>query len=158
MEIRQATPSDHKNMLALFVKTVRLVNAKDYSPRQIDKWASTANDLSVLEKLSKDHEFYVCEDENEDELMGFCSINSKGFIHSFFVSSDFQRKGVGTTMISFIIKYGLLHKIGELEAEVSVTAKPFFEKFRFIVETPQIISIGEVPFRNFRMKYALERS
>ncbi len=154
MEIRQATPSDHKNMLALFVKTVRLVNTKDYSPRQIEKWASTANDLSVLKKLSKDHDFYVC--ENEDELMGFCSINDNGFIHSFFVSSSFQRKGVGSSMMKFIVESALFSKIENLEAEVSITAKPFFEKYGFVVVTPQIVSINDVPFRNFKMKYSIK--
>lgn len=154
MKIRKADSSDHYHMLALFVETVRSVNTKDYSPRQIDKWAATANDSSVLKKLSIAHNFYVC--EKDGELTGFCSINAKGFIHSFFVSTAYQRKGVGAYMMQFIIEYALRHNIKTLEAEVSVTAKSFFEKYGFSVVTPQIVSIDEVPFRNFRMKNNLD--
>ena len=40
MEIRSYAPSDIREMAALFYDTVHTVNARDYTPAQLDAWAT----------------------------------------------------------------------------------------------------------------------
>lgn len=45
MFIREYRPSDCRELAELFYHTVHTVNAKDYSPEQLDAWAAGQVDL-----------------------------------------------------------------------------------------------------------------
>jgi len=150
MQIRKAIHTDLPKLKTLFIKTLENVNVKDYSPTQIKKWIKIGQSNKRWEDISKQHEFFICE-SNTDELLGFTSINDKGFIHSFFVSAKYQNEGVGSFLMHYLYKKANEKNLSTLEAEVSITAKSFFEKFSFKVIKPQIVFIDDTAFRNFKM-------
>ena len=54
MEIRSYAPSDIREMAALFYDTVHTVNARDYTPAQLDAWATGEVDLAAWDRSFQD--------------------------------------------------------------------------------------------------------
>ena len=48
MILRRYTPADCEQILKLFYETVHTVNARDYSPAQLDVWATGKEDAAKL--------------------------------------------------------------------------------------------------------------
>lgn len=61
MQIRPYRPSDCGAMAALFYDTVHSVNAADYSPQQLDAWASGQVDLEAWDRSFREHCTLVAE-------------------------------------------------------------------------------------------------
>jgi len=61
MQIRTYRPSDCGAMAELFYDTVHSVNAADYSPQQLDAWASGQVDLEAWDRSFREHCTLVAE-------------------------------------------------------------------------------------------------
>jgi len=61
MQIRPYRPSDCGAMAELFYDTVHSVNAADYSPQQLDAWASGQVDLEAWDRSFREHCTLVAE-------------------------------------------------------------------------------------------------
>ena len=67
--------------------------------------------------------------ENEEGvIVGFGSVNDDGYMHTLFVHKDFQHQGVATSLYKHLEAYARERGAKRLTSEVSITAKPFFEK------------------------------
>ena len=85
------------------------------------------------------------------EIIGYADLQSNGYIDHFFVSPAVARQGTGSMLMKKIHETALAQGIESLSAEVSVTARPFFEKWGFAVDAAQTVSIGGQTLNNFRM-------
>lgn len=61
MQIRPYRPSDCGATAELFYDTVHSVNAADYSPQQLDAWASGQVDLEAWDRSFREHCTLVAE-------------------------------------------------------------------------------------------------
>lgn len=68
-----------------------------------------------------------------------------------FVHKDFQRKGIATMLLSEIERHAATMGIIRITSEVSLTARPFFEKRGYIVEAEQKRKANQLFLTNFRM-------
>ena len=59
--IREATLADIPEITALYRDTVRAINSRDYSEKQIEAWSSGADDTEVWEARIEDLYFIVAE-------------------------------------------------------------------------------------------------
>lgn len=93
LSIREYAPGDLEEILGLFYGTVHSVNAKDYSPEELDAWAGGNEDsekwnMSLLSHLSLVAEF-------EGNIVGFGDIAPDGYLDRLYVRGDFQSRGGG---------------------------------------------------------------
>jgi putative acetyltransferase len=147
--IRPFRPEDAPLVLDLFRDTVRRVNAKDYGPEQIRAWASDEIDPEAWA-----HRFsgrFVRVAEVSGTVAGFAELEPDGHIDRFYVSADRQGMGIGSSLMAEIEQETRRLGIGELFAEVSISARPFFERQGFEVRSPQLVTLRGVEFLNFRM-------
>ena len=56
-----------------------------------------------------------------------------GLIDHFFCHHEYQGKGVGRHLMEHVLRVGKLQGITRFYSEVSITARPFYEKFGFKV-------------------------
>ena len=63
MEIRKYKSEDCAAMADLFYETVHTVNARDYTPAQLDAWACGDVDLDVWDRSFREHITVVAEEE-----------------------------------------------------------------------------------------------
>ncbi|WP_349945985.1 GNAT family N-acetyltransferase, partial [Bacteroides cellulosilyticus] len=148
--IRAALQSDAVELKNLFQNTVLAINRRDYSQAEVEDWASCGDDLSNIENMIKTHYFIVAVNQ-QSEIVGFSSITSQGYLHSMFVHKDFQGEGIATMLLNEIEQYAITNGIMRITSEVSLTARPFFEKKGYIVEEEQKRKANQLSLTNFWM-------
>lgn len=148
--IRAALRSDAVELKNLFQNTVLAINRRDYSQAEVEDWASCGDNLSNIEDMIKTHYFIVAVNQ-QSEIVGFSSITSQGYLHSMFVHKDFQGEGIATMLLNEIEQYAITNGIIRITSEVSLTARPFFEKRGYIVEEEQKRKANQLSLTNFWM-------
>ena len=148
--IRAALQSDAVELKKLFQNTVLAINRRDYSQAEVEDWASCGDDLSNIEDMIKTHYFIVAVNQ-QSEIVGFSSITPQGYLHSMFVHKDFQGEGIATMLLNEIEQYAITNGIMRITSEVSLTARPFFEKRGYIVEEEQKRKANQLSLTNFWM-------
>ena len=148
--IRAALQSDAVELKKLFQNTVLAINRRDYSQAEVEDWASCGDDLSNIENMIKTHYFIVAVNQ-QSEIVGFSSITPQGYLHSMFVHKDFQGEGIATMLLNEIEQYAITNGIMRITSEVSLTARPFFEKKGYIVEEEQKRKANQLSLTNFWM-------
>ena len=133
--------SDAVELKNLFQNTVLAINRRDYSQAEVEDWASCGDNLSNIEDMIKTHYFIVAVNQ-QSEIVGFSSITPQGYLHSMFVHKNFQGEGIATMLLNEIIR---------ITSEVSLTARPFFEKKGYIVEEEQKRKANQLSLTNFWM-------
>ena len=145
--IRAALQSDAVELKKLFQNTVLAINRRDYSQAEVEDWASCGDDLSNIEDMIKTHYFIVAINQ-QSEIVGFSSITPQGYLHSMFVHKDFQGEGIATMLLNEIEQYAITNGIIRITSEVSLTARPFFEKKGYIVEEEQKRKANQLSLTN----------
>ena len=148
--IREAQQTDTIALKELFQNTVLAVNSKDYSQAEVEDWASCGDDLSNIEEMIKTHYFIVAVNQ-QSQIVGFSSITPQGYLHSMFVHKDFQGEGIATMLLEEIERYAITAGITRITSEVSLTARPFFEKKGYIVKEEQKRKANQLSLTNFWM-------
>ncbi|CAN5575441.1 GNAT family N-acetyltransferase [soil metagenome] len=127
VNLRKAEPDDAASISILFSSTIRAINSKDYDPHQIKVWSEVPDSGRWVKKISE--QYFVLAEENV--LLGFASLADDGLVDFFFVHKDYQGRKIGTTLMNEIEKIAKQKNINRLYAEVSITARPFFESRGF---------------------------
>ena len=155
--IREAQQSDAVVLKELFQNTVLVINRRDYSQSEVEDWASCGDNLSEIEDMIKTHYFIVAVNQRS-QIVGFSSITPQGYLHSMFVHKDFQGKGIATILLEEIERYAITAGIMRITSEVSLTARPFFEKRGYIVEEEQKRKANQLSLTNFWMAKGILKS
>lgn len=151
---RKATLADIPELREMCQATLRAVNIADYTPEEIEDWASCSDDTSHLTDLITNLYFLVALNE-ADEIIGCTSIRKNGYLHSMFVHKDYQRRGVASFLLSKAEKYATENQIETITSEVSITAKPFFERKGYSVVEEQKRKANRLFLTNYWMKKEL---
>lgn len=141
--IRTARQSDTAELSDLFQNTVLTIT-------EVEDWASCGNDLSRIEEMIRTHYFIVAVNR-QSQIVGFSSITKQGYLHSMFVHKDFQGRGIASMLLDEIEQYANMTGIMRIMSEVSLTARPFFEKRGYIVEKEQKRKANLLSLTNFWM-------
>ena len=148
--IRVALQSDTVELKQLFQNTVLAINRRDYSQAEVEDWASCGDNLANIKDMIKNHYFILAVNQ-QSEIVGFSSITPQGYLHSMFVHKDFQGKGIAIMLLNEIEQYAITNGIMRITSEVSLTARPFFEKRGYIVEEEQKRKANQLSLTNFWM-------
>lgn len=129
--IRRAGEEDIPAITKLYNDTVRNINARDYTPQQIDVWASSAQNAARWQNAVKEQYFILA--EISGKLAGFSSITPEGYLDFMYVSKDFQRCGAATALLCEIENKAHEQNNNMIYSHVSATARGFFEKNGYTV-------------------------
>ena len=152
VRLRRFRLDDAPALIALFRDTVRRVNSRDYTPEQIAAWAPDEVDPKRTEVLA---DRYTIVAEEGDMIVGFTDLEPDGHIDRFFVHADRQGVGVGRAMMAELAAEAGRAGLRRRFAEVSVTARPFFERQGFVVSAEQVVTVRGVGLTNYRMERTL---
>ncbi len=152
--VRNANISDIPEFKDLYQNTVLSVNCKDYSLEEVEDWASCGDDISHLYESFAEQHYIVAENQN-GKIVGFASINDVGYMHTLFVHKDFQHQGIATLLYQAIEQYAKEKGAKKITSEVSITAKPFFEKQGFSVDEEQKRKANKLCLTNYKMSKSL---
>ncbi|SNR67949.1 GNAT family N-acetyltransferase [Flavobacterium sp. ov086] len=152
MEInfRKATISDLKEMQELYIETIHHICKNDYNPPQIEAWISGVHNTDRwLEVINTQ---FVLLAILEHKIIGFGTLKDGNYIDFFYIHKDFQRQGIADKILTELEIEAQKHHTKTLASDISITAKPFFEKkgFRAIAEQKNI-RLG-VELINYKME------
>lgn len=149
--IRSYHESDAPFLAAIYFYTIHQINEKDYSNAQLKAWAPESS-LETEGWLRKWQKLPPIVAIINHVIVGFAEFENNGHIDCFYSHHEYQGCGVGSALMREIEKIAREHKINKIFAEVSVTAKPFFEAKGFIVKEEQSVLIRGVWLTNFKME------
>jgi putative acetyltransferase len=154
LTIRPYASVDAEATLNILIDAVTTTAAADYTAEQIQAW--TRPDDRPLEDWDQAR---LCRDTFvaavEGQLVGFSDVSAAGYIDMMFVTSGHGRQGAGHALLTFLEKRAVAAGAGEMSADVSLTARRFFEAHGFIAEGEQHPVIAGVRLTNFHMTKTL---
>jgi len=150
LSFRKAYTSDLQEMQQLFVATITNVCDKDYNAEQIRAWISGVNDTQRW--LDRFEEQLILLAVVDDQITGFGTIKDGNYIDMLFVHKDFQGKGVAGKIYQGLEGKAKELKSDHITSDVSITAKPFFEKMGFIVVKEHQVERLGIELVNYRMR------
>jgi putative acetyltransferase len=149
VEIRDYRRGDADAITRLFYATVRNVNRRDYSEEQIIAWAKEVPDASLWHRRMAARCTLVA--DQDGVIIGFTELEHDGHLDMFYVQKDVIGRGVGRQLYAATEAKALELGLGVIFAEVSITARPFFEQRGFAMIAAQSVLRHGVAMTNFRM-------
>jgi putative acetyltransferase len=150
INVRQAIERDLDQISTLFYETINTVNSKDYNPEQIKVWSF--RDADFWRKRFAEQYFLVA--EKGDQVVGFSSLTTSGYLDFMYVHKDYQRKGIAKKLLMEIEDYGRKFGLQNIHTHVSITAKPFFESKGYTIIRRQRKMHNDIAF----VQYAMEKN
>lgn len=147
--IREYKEDDAPITWELFYNTIRKINSRDYSLSQVQAWASDKLDMAVWRKRMSGISPYIA--ELNGQVVGYADLQDDGLIDHFFCHAEYQGIGVGRALMEHILATGNAKGISRFYSEVSITAKPFYERFGFQVDKEQLVEMRGQKLTNFVM-------
>ena len=129
MHIRPYRSSDCPALAELFYQTVHAVNARDYSPEQLDAWADGRVELAAWDASFRAHDTRVAVEGGV--IVGFADLGPDGYLDRLYVHRDWQGRGVASALCD---------------------ARPFFERRGWHVVKEQQVERRGVLLTNFVME------
>lgn len=152
IELKHGAQENLEEMKCLFKDTILSTCRKDYSERQVKAWAKSSENSSRWLKMIE-NQFTLLAYE-KDKLLGFISLK-RNYLDMLYVNRDFQGNGLAKLLLSEIELEAFRLKEPLLISDVSITAKPFFEKSGFQILQEQNVIVQGIEFVNYRMQKSL---
>lgn len=152
--LKTATHKDIPLLHRLFKASVRHTCNRHYAQAQIDAWINKATPARWEQLFHSDLHFIIAI-TIEQEIAGFTSVNTQGYLHSMFVHPDYQHQGAASLLLSAAEDFTRQQHVASIHSEVSITARPFFEKRGYQVEKEQTVELDSIKMINFVMRKQL---
>lgn len=144
--LRDYRPDDCEALAALFYETVHAVNKKDYTPAQLDAWATGTVDLAAWNASFSAHKTVVA--WSGGKIVGFGDMDERGYLDRLYVHRDFQGRKIATAICDELERaVG-----GGYSVHASITARPFFENRGYRTVARQEVFRRGVALRNYKME------
>jgi putative acetyltransferase len=153
VKLRPYTADDLNGVVDLFGRSVRGIARRDYDDEQIGAWAPEQPDTDAWTRRLGSGTVLVA--EVAGRLAGFAKLDESGSVDLLFVGPEYERQGVASSLMSALLAKACALGAVRLSAEVSVTARPFFESQGFRVVRDQSVKRRGVEIGNHYMERAL---
>lgn len=153
MIFRKAHLSDLKEMQQLYVETIQSVCTNDYNEEQLKVWSSGIDNTERWIEVI--HTQFVLLAIIENKITGFGTLKDGNYIDFFYIHKDFQRQGIADRLLTELEPEAQKQHSEIITSDISITAKPFFEKKGYIVITEQKNIRQNIELINYKMEKKL---
>ncbi|WP_343679913.1 GNAT family N-acetyltransferase [Chryseobacterium arthrosphaerae] len=149
ISIRKGSLNDLPAMQQLFADTIQVICKNDYNDLQRNAWSAGADNEERWMNVIKGQ--YVLIAEAENQIVGFSTLDQGTYIDLLFVHKDHQHQGIASLLYAKMEEEALKHGQKQLTADVSKTARPFFEKSGFRILKEQTVNVKGIDLINYKM-------
>ena len=151
--LRPFLPADAPVLAEIFQASVEELTGEDYSEAQQAAWASLADDVAMFgERLAEDLTLVAT---IGGSTVGFASLKGSDHIDMLYVHPAAAGQGVGTLLADALEKLAGARGAKRLIADVSDTARGFFEKRGYEAQRRNTLSVGDEWLGNTTMEKRL---
>ena len=155
MIIREYKRSDAAAITRLFYETVRSVNLQDYSEQQVEAWAPAVPDWEIWHSRMTRRCTLVAEEDGE--IIAFAELERDGHLDMLYCRNDVVGCGVGRSLYGAVELKAVGLGLESIFADVSITARPFFEHRGFSVVGKQTVIRRESSCRTSKWRSVSRR-
>lgn len=153
MEFIEYSSDRAREITDLFYDSIHAIDSSIYSDEQKDAWAPAPINYSEwVKRLGEKRPYLLI---LNDEVAGFIELESDGHIDCAYVAPKFQRKGVATNLLNYVMAVAKNLGLKQLYVEASIVAKPLFEKAGFSVENENHVIRHNIVLINYSMRVEL---
>jgi len=155
MRIRRFQSDDLPAMLEVRRDSILNVAAKHFTLDRAHAWASAqraSNHASQHERFAQSATWVALWDER---LAGYSNLRADGYVDTMFVHSEFQGRGLATALLDALENFARSKGMTRLFSDVSVGARPYFEKRGFSVDKNQQVFFADGAVYGFKMEKSL---
>ncbi|WGV97927.1 GNAT family N-acetyltransferase [Vibrio sp. YMD68] len=152
--IREYKDSDASALFEIVFNTVRVINRRDYSQAQVEAWAPYSQEPANWKQRMKSLAPFVA--VMDDVVVGYADLQPCGLIDHFFCHHEYQGQGVGKALMAYVLAVGEQRGVRRYYSNVSITARPFYERFGFMVIQEQWVDMRGQKLKNFVMEYTTD--
>jgi putative acetyltransferase len=157
MKLRAYVDQDATATMSVFERAIRITASTDYTSEQIDAWVSTGldgSDASAWWAAARAAAMTIVAVE-DDQVVGFSDLVDGSLLDMLLVDPDVSRRGVGAALVTRIVRLARKGGAGTLETYASLTARPLFERFGFVIVERCTPVVHGIVMTNFKMRLAL---
>lgn len=151
--VRPGSPDDFGRMADLMAAAIRRLGPERYSQDQVEVWAAAAHDEKRFSRLI--HGAFTLVVEERGMLMGFGAIQDDGHLTALYVHPDHGRRGIGSTILAFLLVHARTRPIERVHVEASEFSHPLFTKAGFQLDAVETVERDGVLLQRRRMSLAL---
>jgi putative acetyltransferase len=151
--IRQAAPGDKVCLQQIYCQTIDYTCLNEYDATQREAWKRGAENQLRWDQALSGQYFLVA--EIAGEIAGFASLEGNSYIDFMYTHKDHLRKGIARLLYTKLQEKAIQTGASFLTADVSKTARPFFEKMGFVVLHENNKLIRGAWISNYKMRKEL---
>lgn len=155
MRIRIFEEGDAPALAELYGRSVRGIGPRDYSPEQVEAWASLAPTAEGMRRRCTDGRTVLVAVDDENRPLGFTDLEDDGHIGYFYCSPEAAGTGVAVALYDALEGAAREARLARLHVEASEAAKRFLLRRGFGILKRRDLLIGDVPIHNFAMEKRL---
>ncbi len=152
--LKKYEPENCKELAMLFYDTVHNINKADYTPQELDVWATGMIDIKKWNESLMNHYSLVA--WKDDKIIGFADMAYDGYLDRLYVHKDYQRIGIATALADGLENNVKGRGVNIFTVYASITAKGFFEKRGYKIIRENIVERCNVKIKNYFMKKEIE--
>ncbi len=151
--LRPFLPADVPVLAEIFQASIEELTGEDYSEAQQAAWASLADDVEAFgERLAEGLTLVAT---IGGSTVGFASLKGSDQVDLLYVHPAAAGQGVGTLLADALEKLAGARGAKRLTADVSDTARGFFEKRGYEAQRRNTLSVGDEWLGNTTMEKRL---
>ncbi|GLQ55718.1 GNAT family N-acetyltransferase [Devosia nitrariae] len=147
--VRSYTIKDVDVTIEIFLRAIREVCSRDYTPAQVDAWAKV-EDGAVWAARRASRPTWIA--HIGAQAVGFADLTSDGLLDMMFVHPEFQGLGIASRLLESVENEAQRQGFARVHTEASKTARPFFERRGFHVLKAQTVEKRGQRLENFLME------
>ena len=151
-------PGEEPALWQLFYDTVHTVNLGDYTPAQVNAWAPHTPDMAIWNGWLNEPGTQVFLATKGSVTVGYGTLRADGCIGHLFSHWSWQGRGVGRALLDHIHAQAQHGRFDCLFADVSVTARRFFQAAGFAVQARRLIQREDERLESYLMRKELTHS
>jgi len=156
MKLRAYVDQDAAATMSVFERAIRITASRDYTTEQINAWVSTGLDsLDALTWAAARAAAVTIVAVEDEQVVGFSDLVDGSLLDMLFVDPDVSRRGIGAALVGRIVCLARKGGACTLETYASLTSRPLFERFGFVIVDRCTPVVRGVAMTNFKMRLAL---
>ena len=134
MHIRRFREEDGAALAKVIERTLRITNARDYSPEYIEDIVGTMTNEKLIERSTWTHFYVACEG---DRIIGSGAIGpyygraDESCFFTIFVLPEYQGRGVGRRIVETLEADPYFLRARRIEVPASISAVEFYKKMGY---------------------------